>query len=113
MLSPPAKPGVYLTELPIHEALSTADIAAIDSKNETERREIEQEKARLDREWKARYPEYELLKESYGLSKALKTAFLLADIREKGRDHVSASMPKSTWYRLVRELREVGIELPE
>ena len=91
---------------------STDDITAIDAKNEAERREIEQEKARLAREREARYPELELLEKSFGRLKAWRYGDLLAEMREKGRDQVSASMPKSSWYRLVKQLREAGIELP-
>ena len=99
----------------IHRAVvrSVADIAEIDAKTEAEHHEIEQERARLARERETRYPELELLKKSFGPFKAWHYGELLAEMREKGRDHVSATMPKSSWYRLKKQLREAGIELPD
>ena len=87
---------------------SLDDIVAVDQLIDRER----QERKDADAKWEARHPHLELLRESFGQFKAWKMSELLAQIREKGRESVAATMKKSSWYRFTKELREIGIELP-
>lgn len=89
------------------------EIVAIDQRNDSERKAREEAQAEADARRKARLPELDLLRESFGYMKAWKMADLLAEIREKGRDSVMASMKKSSWYRFKKELKEIGIALPK
>ena len=88
---------------------SLDEIIAINQRIDRER----QERKDADARWEARHPELELLRESFGQFKAWKMSELLAQMREQGRDTVAATMKKSSWYRFTKELREIGIELPE
>ena len=94
-----------------HVVRSMDDIAAIDAANEREVLEIKNEQERRESELKARYPELDLLRQKFKYVKAWELACILADLREKGRDAVMASMPRSSWYRLARQLREAGVEI--
>jgi|JI6StandDraft_1071083.scaffolds.fasta_scaffold30387_2 hypothetical protein len=59
---------------------------------------------------RAEHPHIDLLREKFGYSKGWRMSDLLRQIREEGREATIAAMPKSSWYRLRKELREVGLE---
>jgi len=91
---------------------SKSDIAAVDAVVDKEAKELEIERGRLRIERERRYPELNLLEQKFGRMKAWRLADSLAELRERGYDHVRASMKRSSWYKFVRELREVGVEIP-
>ena len=105
---------VYVSKDPLgrdqcNAVRSLDEITAIDNKNEIERQELKVLEAKRDSDTKAQYPELEQFKSIFAPMKAWKIAYRLADIRKQGRD----SIKKSTWYRLKKELKAVGFELPD
>jgi len=96
-----------------HVVRSLDEVVAIDAANAKEAADNEAARIRQEEERKARYPELGLLQQHYGQMKAWVMADRLAEAREKGSEHVMALMPKGSWYRFVRELRAIGIELPD
>ncbi|WP_434516815.1 hypothetical protein AB6Q56_09580 [Dechloromonas sp. ARDL1] len=85
------------------------DILAIDAERQ---REIDAQKA-YETEQRARlaerYPELDKLRETFGYSKARSLADLLRCIRSGTPDDTLVPLSKSTRYRMLRELREVGL----
>lgn len=85
------------------------DILAIDTERN---KEIDAQKA-YEAEQRARqaeqYPELDKLREKFGPSKALSLADLLRCVRANTPDDTLVPLAKSTRYRMLRELREVGL----
>lgn len=89
---------------------STDDIEAIHVELDQERQEVEAYQSKRKAERDAEHPHLDRLREKFGFSKGWQLSEMLRQIRESGREIVFSTMPKSTWYRLKRELREIGLE---
>lgn len=85
------------------------DILAIDAERS---KEFETQQA-YETEQRARqaeqYPELDKLREKFGYSKARSLADLLRCVRSGTPDDTLVPLAKSTRYRMLRELREVGL----
>jgi len=57
------------------------------------------------------YPRFDEMESKFGRSKAFRLADMIRRIRDEGKESVMASIPRSSWYRLVRELDEAGIAI--
>lgn len=55
------------------------------------------------------YPSLELILKSCGSSSAIGLSMLLKAIRRDGAEKVMQSMPKATYYRQVKKLRDLGL----
>lgn len=95
-----------------HVVRSTDEIAAIDAEIEKEAKEIEAEQQKRIDERNARCPELDLLKQHFGQLKAWMMAEFLHEYRTKGHDQVATTLSRATMYRYIRELKELGIEVP-
>lgn len=80
-------------------------------------REINEQRMKLERlqseiraESERELPRRHQLLEHFNPSKAMTLSMLLARIRDEGADAVKTSMPASSWYRAMRDLRVAEID---
>lgn len=90
---------------------SLDDIHAIDARVAAEIAENDAALAQRRAATDAEHPHLPALRAKYGPSTAWTLSDFAKNLREKGVEAVKASMPASSYYRQVKRLREVGVEV--
>jgi len=90
---------------------SMDDIETIHLELDRERQEESDKKVASKAMFDEQYPHFDEMESKFGRSKAFRLADTLRRIRDEGKETVMASMPRSSWYRLVRELQEAGFSV--
>lgn len=88
---------------------SLADIAQFESEVDAETSKHNEEVKNRQKAIDEDYPELELLRKTFGMSKAFNLSVLLKKIRTEGRGKAMQGMPISTYYRCIKELCKLGL----
>lgn len=99
-----------LSDVPTFHEVSTLDeILAIDKLGEDERRAFEARRKELQAEYDKEYPGIKVLQGVVGRHTAFAASALLGAIQRDGLDMVKSAHSQSSFYRLVKILRQVGL----
>ncbi len=95
----------------LHLVRSEEEAASIEEEIERKRSAIAELQAQNARERADLHPFLDLLREQYSRSRAWALSDLIVMIRDQGIEAARSSMPKSTWYKAVKDLASAGIEV--
>ena len=99
-----------LSDVPTFHEVSTLDeILAIDKLGEDERRAFEARRKELQAEYDKEYPGIKVLQGVVGRHTAFAASALLGAIQRDGLDMVKSAHSQSSFYRLVKILRQAGL----
>lgn len=88
---------------------SLADIAQFEIEIDAEIQKYQEEAAARNKSMNEDYPELDILRKSFGNSKAFTLSEMLKRIRTHGKAKVMQEMPLSSFYRYSKELRKLGL----
>lgn len=89
---------------------SMDDIDAFEVVLAEEKRVQDEGMAQRKAEFSEDHPHYEVLRQTYGLSRTYSLSDLLLKIRKDGFESAKAATPKATFYRAIRDIKACGID---
>lgn len=100
---------VYQLGNAFHEVSTLDDILAVDAAAVRERAALQALHAEQLKEFDKNFPDLDELRKVTTNRTALAASELLGVIREKGIDQARATVPKASFYRLLKLLRQAGL----
>lgn len=90
---------------------SLDDIAVVDAALDEEKRERAELKAAQSARLDESFPHLKVLRDLFGNTKATRMSHTIWEVRKNGIDATRREMPRSSWYRFLRDIQQAGIKL--